>query len=91
MEELLESLGILGAGEFIGRSPGRGLIGSPGLKGRPRLSEVDNILPSELERWCLEVGLRTPANEAGAGNRPDSTPCMRGGERLLIPVGIETC
>ena len=66
MEELLESRGIRGAGEFIGRSPGRGLMGKPGLKGSPGLSEVVKTLPSELERFCLTVGLRTPAREVGA-------------------------
>ena len=85
MEELLESLGILGAGEFKGRSPGRGLKGKPGLNG------ADKTFPSELERFCLVVGLRTPASEVGAESRFDSPPDVGGGERLFIPAGMDIC
>lgn len=48
---VFESRGNLGVGGLIGRSPGRGLDGRPGLSGADIMD-----FPSELERRCCFVG-----------------------------------
>lgn len=77
------SRGILGKGEFMGRSPGRGLIGSPGLRGC-----IERTLRLILSPGWALVGVSTLASDVGADKKFDPLEGVCSGESDLIVDGM---
>ena len=84
MEAAAPSRGILGIGDFIGLSIGRGLRGRPGLA---RCFIV--IDRSEMfEVLFMSEGFRTLAKEVGSDRKDEVRAGVGSGERALMEVGI---